>query len=135
MNSLRVILNIALAIMLLSGGMYLLQQDSFFLSERWNPEVGTLFQGVALHCLASGLVLLAAFAGVLAYGWIRGTIPMPDRNTIRPHPSYKGTVIIRFWYLVLPAVLFVFLAFLLADKAPTPSLQPMPQAVAVGSNR
>jgi hypothetical protein len=57
MNTLRVILNVALAIVLLSGGVYLLGQDSFLLSERWNPEAGTLFQGVVLYCLASGLIL------------------------------------------------------------------------------
>ena len=135
MNSLRVILNIALAIMLLSGGVYLLGQDSFFLSERWNPEVGTFFQGVALYCLASSLILLGAFVGVVAYSWTRGTIPMPDRNTIRPHSSYKGAVIVRFWYLVLPAVLFVFLAFMLADKAPNQSLQPTPQSGAAELSR
>jgi len=128
MNILRVILNIALTIVLLSGGVYLLGQDSFLLSERWNPEVGTLFQGFALYCLAFGPIFLGAFVGVVTYSWIKGTLPMPDPNTIRPHPSYKGAVIVRFWYLVLPAVLFVFLAFILADKVPVRSLQPTPQS-------
>ena len=128
MNTLRVILNIALTISLLSGGVYLLGQDSFLLSERWNPEAGTLFQGVALYCLGFGPIFLGAFVGAVTYSWIKGTLPMPDRNTIRPHPSYKGAVIARFWYLVLPAVLFVFLAFILADKVPIQSLQPTPQS-------
>ena len=123
MNILRIILNIVLAIMLLSGGAYLLGQDSFFLRDRWNPEVGTLFQGATRYYLACGLVLMGGFAGIVAYSWARGNLPMPARNRVRPHPSYKGTVIVRFWYLVLPAVFLVLLAFLLADEVPNPSLQ------------
>jgi heme/copper-type cytochrome/quinol oxidase subunit 2 len=123
-NSLRVILNIVLALLLLSGGAYLLGQRSFFLSDRWSPESGTLFHGVTLYLLAFGLIFLGVFAGAVAYCWIRGVLAMPDRNAIRPHPAYKGAMIVRFWYLVLPAVLFILLAFSLADKAPNPSLQP-----------
>lgn len=60
---------------------------------------------------------------------------MPDRNAIRPHPEYKGAMITRFWYMVLPAVLFILLAFVLADKAPNPSLQPMPHGGAAERSR
>lgn len=115
-------LNTVLAVVLLGGGFYLLGEDSFFLADRWNPEVGTLFHGTTLYCLATGLILLGAFAGKVAYDWVKGTLPMPDRNTIRPHPAYKGALLVKFWYLVLPAVVFIMLAFLLADKAPNPSL-------------
>jgi heme/copper-type cytochrome/quinol oxidase subunit 2 len=123
-NSLRVILNILLALLLLSGGAYLLGQRSFFLSDRWSPESGTLFHGVTLYLLAFGLIFLGIFAGAVAYCWIRGILPMSDRNAIRPHPAYKGAMIVRFWYLVLPAILFILAALFLADKAPNPSLQP-----------
>jgi hypothetical protein len=134
-NSLRVILSIVLALLLLSGGAYLLGQRSFFLSDRWSPETGTLFHGVTLYLLAFGLIFLGAFAGAVAYCWIRGILPMPDRNAIRPHPAYKGAMIVRFWYLVLPAVLFIVLALFLADKAPNPSLQPTPHGGAAELSR
>jgi hypothetical protein len=132
MNSLRLVLNIVLAIMLLAGGAYLLAQESFFLSDRWNPEFGTLFRGTTLYFLAWGLALLGILAGVVAYGWASGKLPMPDPSTIRPHPAFKGTMIVRFWYLVVPALLLVLLAFLLADKVPNPSLQPTSQSTAAG---
>lgn len=135
MNSLRVILNIMLALLLFSGGAYLLGQRSFFLSDRWHPESGTLFHGITLYLLSFGLILLGAFVGAVAYCWIRGILPMPDRNAIRPHPAYKGAIIIRFWYMVLPAVLFILLAFFLADKVPNPSLQPAPHRGAAEHSR
>lgn len=90
MNSLRMVLNIALAIVLISGGVFLLGQDSFFLGNRWNPQAGTLFQGVALYSLASSLILAGAFAGFVARSWMEGSLSIPDPNTLRPHPSYKG---------------------------------------------
>ncbi len=124
MNSLRIILNIVLAIVLLSGGVYLLGQDSFFLNDR-NPEEGTLFQGAALYSLASGLFLLGVFAGIVAYSWVKGNLPMPDRNTIRPHPSYMGTLIVRFWYLILPVIVLIPMSFLLADKVPSLLSRPL----------
>lgn len=126
MNKLRVILNIVLALLLFSGSAYLLGQHSFFLSNRQNPAIGTLFHGVTLYLLASGLIFLGTFASAVAYCWIRGTLPTPERNTVRPHPAYKGAMIVRFWYLVLPAALFILLALFMADKAPNPSLQRIP---------
>jgi H+/Cl- antiporter ClcA len=134
-NSLRVILNIVLALLLICGGAYLLGQRSFSLSDRWSPGNGTLFHGVTLYLLSSGLILLGVFAGAVAYCWIRGILPMPDRNAIRPHPAYKGAMIVRFWYVVLPAVLFILLALFLADKAPDPSLQPTPHRGAAELSR
>ncbi|HRQ24452.1 MAG TPA: hypothetical protein PLF42_13570 [Anaerolineales bacterium] len=117
-------MNIALTITLLGGGVSLLGQDSFFLAERWDPEIGTLFQGAALYSLATGLILLGAFTGTVAYHWINNIMPMPERNIIKPHPAYKGALLVKFWYLALTAVVLILLAFLLADKAPNPSLLP-----------
>jgi drug/metabolite transporter (DMT)-like permease len=118
MNHLRIALSIALALGLFAGGVYLLGQDSFFLDDRWDPSTGTLLQGVTLYCLAFGLMFLGSFAGMVGYSWAKGVLPMPSKDKIRPHPSYKGMVIVRFWYLVLPAIILITLAFLQADKAP-----------------
>lgn len=126
MNSLRITFNVVLAIAMFGGGTYLLGQDSFFLRDRWDPSTGTLFQGMTLYCLALGLFFLGAFGGMVGYAWAKGALPMPSESTIRPHPAYKGSVIARFWYLVLPAVVLIMLAFFLAEKTPNKALQPTP---------
>lgn len=126
MNSLRIALDIVLSVSMFWGGIYLLGQDAFFLADRWDPATGMLFQGMALYCLAFGLFFLGAFAGMVGYAWAKGTLPMPGGSTIRPHPAYKGSVIARFWYLVLPAVVLIVLAFLLAEETPNQTLQPTP---------
>lgn len=126
MNSLRIALDIVLAVSMFWGGIHLLGQDAFFLADRWDPRTGVLFQGMTLYCLALGLFFLGAFAGMVGYAWAKGTLPMPSGSTIRPHPAYKGSVVARFWYLVLPAVVLIVLAFLLAEEAPNQMLQPTP---------
>ena len=135
MSRLRIALNIALALVMFAGGIYLLGQDSFFLGDSWDHSTGSLFQGVALYCLAFGFMFLGSFAGIVGYSWANGTLPMPSEDRIRPHPAYKGMVITRFWYLLLPAICLIALAFLLADKGPDTVLQPTPQSGAVEHSR
>lgn len=135
MDRLRIALNIALALVMFAGGIYLLGQNSFFLGDRWDHSTGSLFQGVTLYCLAFGLMFLGSFAGMVGYSWAKGTLPTPSKDRIRPHPAYKGMVIMRFWYLLLPAICLIVLAFLLADKAPNKALQPTPQSGAAELSR
>lgn len=123
MDQLRIALNFVLALGMFAGGFYLLGQDTFFLDDRWDHSTGYLFQGVTLYCLAFGLMFLGSFAGMVGYSWARGTLPTPSKDSIRSHPAYKGMVIIRFWYLLLPAICLIALAFLLAEKAPDKALQ------------
>ena len=131
MNVLRIVLNGVLAVFCVWGGAYLLWQESYFLHDRWHPETGTYFSGVSLYLLAAGLFLLGAFAAAVALAWLRGTIPMPGRRELRPHPAYKGQILVRFWYLVVPALVLIPGSFLLADKVPNPSLSPALQSGAV----
>ncbi|MCT0225756.1 hypothetical protein [Synechococcus sp. CS-1328] len=135
MNRLRIALNIVLAVGMFVGGIYLLGQDSFLLSDKWNHSLGTLFQGAALNCLAFGLMSLGGFAGIVGYSWVKGTLPMPSKDRIRPCPSYKGMVVMRFWYLLVPAIFLFALAFLLADKVPDRALQLTPQSGAAELSR
>jgi len=124
MNTIRIVLNGALTFLCFSGGAYLLERGSFFLRDRWHPETGTYFSGVPLYLLAFGLFFLGAFTAAVSLAWMRGTIPMPDKRKIRPHPVYKGQIILRYWYFVVPALILVFSAFMLAKHAPNPSLRP-----------
>ena len=61
LESMRVALNIFVSLLLLSASVYPFTRDSFFLSDRWRPEVGLLFSGTSLFPPATGLLLLAAF--------------------------------------------------------------------------
>jgi hypothetical protein len=121
MNTIRIVLNGALTFLCFSGGAYLLERGSFFLRDRWHPQTGTHFSGVPLYLLAFGLFSLGAFAAAVALAWIRGTISMPDRGKIRPHPVYKGQILLRYWYFVVPALVMVVMAFMLAKHVPNPS--------------
>jgi hypothetical protein len=120
MNTIRALLNLAMAAACFSGGFYLLAQGSLFLRDRWHPEVGSLFSGLSLYLLVLGLFSLSAFTATVAVAWIRGTVPMPKPDVVRPDPAYKGLVILRYWYLVVPAVLLVMGAFILAKHVPAP---------------
>ena len=129
MNQIRIVFNLALAIALFCAAAYLLGQDSYYLRERWqHTGIGTLFSGAALYFLATGLLCLGSFALAVLYSWLTGKAAMPDPADLLTHPAYQGTLILRFWYLVLPAFAFVLLAFLLAEQVPKPapqlSLQP-----------
>ncbi len=128
MNTVRIVLNGALALFCFSGGAYLLELGSFFLRDRWHPEAGTYFSGASLYLLALSLFFLGAFAAAVMRGWVRGTIPMPDPGTIRPHPAYKGQIILHYWYFIIPALILVLSAFMLAKHAPAPLLQAPPQS-------
>ena len=125
MNRVRIAINIALGLALFYGAIYLLQQDSYFLRERWRipSPMGTLFAGTALYLLAAGLALMGAFAAAIAYGWISGKVAMPDAEDAIVHPAYKGTLLVRYWYLVLPALGCILLAFALGDTVANPSHQ------------
>lgn len=127
MNRLRIIVNSAFAFLCALAGMYLLFQDTFFLRNRWHSETGTLFSGISLYLLAFGLFFFAAFAAVVALAWIRGVLPMPNQREIRPHPTYKGQIIARYWYLVIPASTLVLGALLLGKNISNPALSLMPQ--------
>lgn len=116
MNHFRVAMNVILAILLLLAGIYLLSQDSFVLKTRTSQGDGTVFSGISLYLLALGLILIGAFAAMVAYGWVKGTIAMPDPQKIRPDPNYKGELLLRFWYLLLPAVLSLIVAVVMAKS-------------------
>lgn len=114
MNHFRVAMNVVLAALLLLAGIYLLSQDSFVLKTRTSQGDGTVFSGISLYLLALGIMLIGAFAAVVAYCWVKGIIPMPDSHKIRPDPTYKGELLLRFWYLLLPAVLSLVAAVIMA---------------------
>ncbi|HET9034357.1 MAG TPA: hypothetical protein VFN25_15815 [Dokdonella sp.] len=132
MNAIRILANGILAFICLWGGVYLLGRESFFLRDRGHPQVGILFSGVSLTLLAFALFLIAAFAAAIALAWIRGALPMPGRRVIRPHPAYQGQIIVRYWYLVVPALILIVTSVMLAKRVPNPLFQPTSQSGMAG---
>ena len=66
----RIAINVAIALVLFYGVLYLLEQNSYFLRERWrNPAMGTFFTRTTLYLLAVRQALMGAFAAAVAYGW------------------------------------------------------------------
>ena len=113
----RIVINVVLALTLTAAGTYLLTQDAFFLRSRWHPREGLVFSGWSLYCLAGALFALAGFAGTVDCAWRRGDLSQPPAETVRPHPSYKGAIILRSWYCVVFALAALTLGFLLARRA------------------
>lgn len=105
------------------------------MQDRWHPETGTFFSGMPLYLLAFGLFFLGAFAVAVARAWMTGVMPLPDPERSRSHPDYKGRIIIRYWYFVVPALILVLSAFMLAVHAPNPALDPTQQNGAADINR
>lgn len=124
MNAFRILVNGLIAALCFSGGIYLIWTGEYFLRGRWQPQAGSFFSGLSLYLLAFGLFFLGSFAAAVALAWIKGTLPVPESHFRGPHPTYKGKIIVRFWYLVLPAFGLVLLAFALAQKVPSGTAPP-----------
>lgn len=120
MNTIRFTLNFILTFFCFLGGAYLLERGEFFLRDRWHPGMGTYFAGLPLYLLSCGLFFLGVFSAAVAMAWMKGAIAMPDPRKVRPHPVYKGQIILRYWYLVVPAILLVLGAFILSPHVPAP---------------
>lgn len=132
MNLLRITANITLTVLLLIASLHLLFVESFALRSM-------VFTGWGRYLLAVSLLLMAAFAGAVARGWIRGNIPKPPASSFRfdptyVHPAYKGRLLVQYWYIVLPALMCLVLAFVLAKVAPS-SATPARQAAGPGQWR
>ncbi len=117
MNLLRILINIVLTIFCFSSGIYLLGRRSFLLHIPSFPQGGTRFAGAPLYLLAFGLLFLGAFAAAVLLAWLKGTLPMPGPWEIRPHPAYKGRILVRYWYFVLPAFVLLISALLMAKHS------------------
>ena len=123
MPRLRIAFHTVLALVLIAGGLYLLTQDNLFVSDRWNPVQGSLFQGTTLYGLACGLLLLGAFSAAVAWAWARGSLPLPSQDNAASGAAPGGMAVLRFWYLALPGLGLVAWALLAAEKGPNPALQ------------
>ena len=115
MNSFRIMMNILLSGILIAAGLYLLSTDSYSLH-------GMLFIGTSKYLLSAALLFMAGFGGMIAWGWITGSIPKPPASTfwLDPtyvDPGYKGKLIARYWYVVLPVIGCFVLAIALARNA------------------
>ena len=114
MNMIRIFLNGIFTFLCFLGSVYLLERGVFLLRDRWHPETGIYFVGVPLYLLAFGLIFLGLFSLAVMQAWVRGVIPMPKPGTFRPHPAYKGQIIVRYWYFVMPAMMLLISSLLLA---------------------
>lgn len=116
MNTLRITMNFALSGVLVAAGLYVLFTESCVMRDM-------RFIGWSRYLLSASLLSMAGFPAVVASGWIRGSLsrPPPSRFTWHPtyvDPVYKGTLLVRHWYIVMPALTCFGLALALAEKAP-----------------
>lgn len=111
---LRVMMNLLLIAFLVWAGVYLCLQDAYFLRHKMQPERGHSFSGLSLYLLASSLFLLASFSAVT----LRAALKNPQ--LLRTDRTYQGTIIVRYWYLLLPAMVVLIAAFMSANEQPNP---------------
>jgi len=112
----KVIVNLILSIFLYWSAAVLLYRDSVFLSSLKNPDEGSLFSGWSLYLLALSLILLGTISLLVARGWTRGDVPESGWK----RPFVKGSILRRFWYLMLLFAVSMSAAFFLAETAPSP---------------
>lgn len=131
MNSTNVFLRVSMFRIFMNGvsslvlggiGFYLLTLDSYFLKGKPDPAYGRLFSGWSLISLATAFFALSVFSAVVAVSWIKGGTPLPPPGTIRPDPSYKGMIILKFWYLIAIAAAALILAFYLSQRVVNPGM-------------
>jgi len=115
-NGLRISVNVVLVATLLAAGLYLLSVNAFTVSDRAHPGLGLRFTGGVPWLLAGGCFGLAAFAAAVLRAWVRGDVPMPPSRAVRPHPAYKGQLIVRYWYFVAAAVACFVAAYGQAER-------------------
>jgi len=118
MNGLRITVNIALSAVLFAAGVYLLSVSAFAVSDRGHPGMDLRFAGTALHLLAGGCFALAAFAAAVVGAWLRGDVALPSAHAVRPHPAYKGELIVRYWYWIAIAVVCFVAAGVQSERVP-----------------
>lgn len=131
MSAARVLFNGVIALVCFGAGIYLLAQDSFFLHDRWHPETGTLFIGMTLYMLAAGLLLLGAFSAAVGLAWARGSLALPDQHDIPVDPSYQGKILVRFWYLLVPAFVLILVAFAMGQSSTNPKFEVTPHSQSI----
>lgn len=105
-------INILLSGLLIAAGLYLLSVDSYVLR-------GMLFIGLSKYLLSVALLFIASFAGIIAWGWISGGISKPPTSSFwfdptYVHPTYKGELFVRYWYIIAPALISFVLALAFA---------------------
>lgn len=120
MNTFRILINLGISAACSIGGVYLLFQDSIFVRDRNDPTVGLQFSGASLYSLSLALFCIAAFSIAVSRAWSKGDLSMPGADEIRPHPAYKGQLLVKYWYFTAPAIGFVVVAFLLASHVRAP---------------
>ena len=113
MMALRIAVNILLAVLLLVAAGALLMTDAYLVRDM-------VFEGAALWLLALSLGLWAAFAAVIAHSLGRGMLAPPPNSTFKwdpiyVDPTYQGALLVRYGYLVVPAILCLVLACVLAS--------------------
>lgn len=118
----RIFMNGVSSLVLGGIGVYLLTLDSYFLKDKGDPGWGRLFSGWSLISLAVTLFALSVFSAAVAVSWAKGGTPLPPPGTIRPDPSYKGMIILKFWYLLVIAFGALILAFYLSEKVVNPGM-------------
>lgn len=118
----RILMNGVSSLILAGIGVYLLTLDSYFLKDKGDPGWGRLFSGWSLISLATAFFALSVFSAVVAVSWIKGGTPLPPLGTIRPDPSYKGMIILKFWYILAVAAAALILAFYLSEKVVNPGI-------------
>lgn len=118
----RIFMNGISSLILGGIGFYLLTLDSYFLRDKGDPGMGRLFSGWSLISLAAALFALSAFSAAVAVSWTKVDTPLPPPGTIRPDPSYKGMIILKFWYILVFAAAALIAAFYLSEKIINPGL-------------
>ena len=105
----RLLINLMLAVGLIFFGVHLLLSDFFKLR-------GFVFSGASLYLLAIAAFSLAALALAVLRAWLQGTLAAPPAlgSTLTDLAHYRAAIIERFWPFVAAALSAFILALFLS---------------------
>ena len=119
MRILRVTMNLIVSVLCFIGSLKLFLMDSFFIANKWDKFIGVEFSNNSLLLLALSLLLLGFFSLAIALSWISGKVYLP--STVRVDKNYQGMLLARYWYLIMPAMICLVAAVLMATEVPNPN--------------
>ena len=112
MNAFRFLTSFIFSVLSFSGAVYLFLKQYFIISYKWNNNYNLNYYGLSLYLLIFSLLLFSAFCLIV----MLSSALESDQLSYGLQLDSRKSIILCYWYLFFPCVIFYLTAFGLADK-------------------